>query len=138
VVVKKLGVSMVVALMLMLSATVYVQAQKGENQVSNYLGFVEQAMMEKYEEAAEILSRQRQQSADTGENQLMEFYLDKLVGAKKNVELHQQDYLLQLEETKEELEEKYLKEFEQQKAEELRNEMGQDVEKYLEEILSEK
>ncbi|MFA1821918.1 hypothetical protein ACDX78_17335 [Virgibacillus oceani] len=135
---KKIGISMIVAVLLMLVTTIFVQAEKGGNLVSNYLGFAEQIMKEKQEEAMQGMIEHRQQLADTGENQLREFYLDKLVEAKGNVEQHQEDYLLQLKETKEVLKEKDLQEFEQQKTEQLQIEIGQDVEEYLEELLSEK
>jgi len=136
--VKKIGISIIVGALFILLTTVYVQAQKGEILVSDYLGFIEQIMKEKQVEAVVNMSEQRQQSADAGENQLREFYLDKLFETKGNVEQHKKGYLIQLEETKEALKEKDLKEFEQQKANELRNEMEQDVEEYLEKLLSEK
>jgi len=134
--VKKIGISIIVAATLILPGTVYVQAQKGEKLVDNYLKFAEKVMLEKHE--AVLQTMQRQQSADNAKKQLKEFYLKELLGAKDNVEQHQKDYILQLEETKEVLKEKDFQKFEQQKAEQLRNEIGQDVEKYLEEILSEK
>lgn len=123
--------------MLTLPATVFVQAQKGENLVDDYFGFIGQIMSE-HEQAMQSIVEENRQLADTRKKQLRTFYLDKLSGAKENVEQHQKDYLLQLEETKENLKERNLKEFEEQKAIEIQNEIGQDVEKYLEEILSEK
>ena len=129
---------MIVGVLFILLTTVYVQAQKGEILVRDYLGFIEQIMKDKQAEAVVNISEQRHQSADAGKNQLREFYLDKLFETKGNVEQHKEDYLIQLEETKKTLKEKDLKEFEQQKANELRNETEQDVEEYFEELLSEK
>ncbi|GAB3794582.1 hypothetical protein [Virgibacillus kimchii] len=135
---KKLGISVILILMLMFPATMYVQAYKVDHQVNDYLVFIEHFLTEKQEKAEQTLSAEIKQSTDTGKKELSEFYLDKLFGVKKNVEQHQQDYLFQLKETVDVLRERDLKEYEEKKAEELRNEIGQDVENYLEEILSDK
>jgi len=138
--VKKIWTSIIVILILilMLPATIYVQAHKSNFPVSDYLGFVNQLLMEKQEEAEQTWAVKMQESADTTKEQLMEFYLDKLSGAKKNVEQHRQDYLLQLEDTVKVLKQRDFKEYEEKKTEEVRNEIEIDAESYLEKIISEK
>ncbi|MUK87687.1 hypothetical protein GMD78_04635 [Ornithinibacillus sp. L9] len=119
-----------------LFTTIFTHAQNGNNLLDLYLNKLEGLLMEKKNTLIDLFENQKNLS-DRRHEELLAFY--KEIGREKsrNVTNYQQDYLSRIAETRDILGERNLEDFEEGKKQELREEIGQDVKQYLEELLQE-
>lgn len=84
----------------------------------------------------EGLQEQKDKHLTAGETEILDFYERTAADTKMDIENYQQAYLSHLTETKGKLGESNFKAFSEKKKQEIRDDVSQDVEKYLEDLLT--